>query len=327
MNGFKKILVFLTFICLASISWASSIPSQTQSWESWVYQLRQNAMERGVSPELFDRLFNGMQPGKTQLNLKKTQPEKRLTFLEYRQSRIDPYRIKMGKTKFQNNNHLFLAIGDNFEVDPCFVAAIWGVETSYGTYLGTFPVIHSLATLAYASDRYEFFYQELLLALQILNEGHVSIADFKGEWAGASGQGQFLPSSWYKFAVDYDNDGKKNIWSSLPDGLASIANYLKQNGWQAGEPWGVTVELPSNFSEELIGLDIQKPLSDWIELGVRPKPGAHLPEADLPASVIYPYGGPAFLVFNNFRVLLKYNNSSYYAASVAYLADQICNRG
>ncbi|OGT31359.1 MAG: lytic transglycosylase [Gammaproteobacteria bacterium RIFCSPHIGHO2_12_FULL_35_23] len=320
------IRLFILILCFFTSILYADIPSQTQSWTSWVADLREQALSEGVRPELFDQLFANMEPGKVQLNLKKTQPERRLTFLEYRKTRIDPYRIKIGQNKFQANNQLFTDLGDSYQVDPCFVAAIWGIETSYGNYLGSFSVIHSLATLAYGSDRYEFYRQELLDALQILNEGHVSIADFKGEWAGASGHGQFLPSSWFKYAVDYDNDGKKDIWKSLPDALASIANYLQQNGWQAGQPWGIAVNLPDNFDQGLIGLSIQKPISYWTQLGVEPQPGYQLPTQDLEASVIYPDGGPAFLVFNNFRVLLRYNNSTYYAASVAYLADQICRR-
>jgi len=161
-----------------------------------------------------------------------------------------------------------------------------------------------------------------LLALQILNEGHITPDKFKGEWAGASGQPQFLPSSWFKYAVDYDGDGHKDIWTSKPDALASIANYLKMNGWEEGQPWGVQVSAPADIPSRLIGVKTQRPVSFWLQHGVHVTEG-ELPRTDMMASLLEPDGGPDYLVFNNFRVILKYNNSVYYAASIAYLADEI----
>lgn len=198
------------------------------------------------------------------------------------------------------------------------------METSYGTYMGNFPVVKALATLAYDSNRKDFFRKELFIALHILNDGHVSLADFKGEWAGASGQPQFLPSSWVKYAVDYDGDGRKDIWRSKPDVFASIANYMKQNGWQTGEPWAIQVKLPHKFDMAMEGKNIVKPVSEWNAMGVRTEGGELLPFQNLQASIVQPLGGPTFLTFPNYKMILHYNNSIYYAGAIGYLADKIC---
>lgn len=314
----------ISTICLLLLSlnlWAA------QNWNEWVAQLRQEAISQGISLSVFDMAFADIhEPSKQIKHFAKSQPEHRLTFIKYRNSRIDPYRIAIGRKKFNQNQSVLENIGRDFGVDPCFVVAFWGIETSYGSYMGTFPVIRSLATLAYDSNRKDFFRHELLLALHILNDGHVTLSQFKGEWAGASGHPQFLPSSWYKYAVDYDGDGHKNIWTSIPDALASIANYMKINGWRAGEPWAYYVQLPLNFNKSLEGKNVVKTVAEWNRLGVRLKNGGALPYPELEASVIEPLGGPVFLAYPNYRMILRYNNSIYYAGAVGYLADQICHR-
>jgi membrane-bound lytic murein transglycosylase B len=204
--------------------------------------------------------------------------------------------------------------------------SFWGMETSYGNFMGSFPVVKSLATLAYDSNRQDFFRKQLFYSLHILNEGHVSLADYKGEWAGASGQPQFLPSSFIKYAVDYDGDGKKDIWNSKPDVFASIANYMKSHGWRDGEPWAIHVKLPADFDNDLEGKSTVKPVSEWNAMGVKTTDGKTLPYQNLTASVIKPYGGPVFLAFPNYKMILRYNNSIYYAGAIGYLADNICQR-
>jgi membrane-bound lytic murein transglycosylase B len=192
--------------------------------------------------------------------------------------------------------------------------------------MGNFPVIKSLATLAYDSKRQAFFRKELFLALHILNDGHVTLDRFKGEWAGASGQPQFLPSSWVKYAVDYDGDGRKDIWESKPDVFASIANYMKINGWKTGEQWAIYVKLPAGFDMKLEGKSTIKPVSEWNALGVRTTTGEPLPHQDWQASLVQPNGGPVFLAYPNYKMILRYNNSIYYAGAIGYLADKICQR-
>lgn len=298
-----------------------------QSWGSWVAQVRQEALAQGISESVFDTAFADIhEPSRQVKGLSHSQPEHRLTYSKYLSSRVDKNRIFVGRQQYKKNKVLLDEVGDHFGVDPCFITSFWGMETSYGSYMGNFPVIKSLATLAYDSSRRDFFRRELFLALHILNDGHVSLQRFKGEWAGASGQPQFLPSSWVKYAVDYDGDGRKDIWDSKADVFASIANYMKKNGWKTGEPWAIYVKLPAHFDASLEGKSIVKPVSEWNALGVRTMSGQPLPHQDLNASIVQPNGGPVFLAYPNYKMILRYNNSIYYAGAIGYLADKICER-
>lgn len=316
----------LILACLVSIL-PPLLFAASGNWNQWVAGVRQEALKQGISASLFDEAFADIhEPSKKIKGLSKSQPEHRLSYSKYLSTRVDPYRIAIGRREFKKNHVVLEDIGHRYGVDPCFIAAFWGMETSYGSYMGDFPVIKSLATLAYDSNRSDFFRKELFLALHILNDGHVSLANFKGEWAGASGQPQFLPSSWVKYAVDYDGDGRKDIWQSKPDTFASIANYMKQNGWQTGEPWAVYVKLPAQFDRALEGKTIIKPVSEWNALGVRTEKGQPLPNQQLQASIIQPVGGPVFLAYPNYKMILHYNNSVYYAGAIGYLADKICQR-
>lgn len=296
------------------------------SWEQWLAGLKQDALAEGIPSSFFDQTFAGIQPNQQVKHLSRTQPERRLTYMEYRNSRITAYRVSLGQQKYKKHQHLFSKIGDHYGVDPCYVAAIWGLETSYGHYMGNFPVIRSLATLAYRGERTDYFRKELLYALHILYEEHVQPSQFKGEWAGASGHPQFMPSSWHQYAEDFNGDGKKDIWNNYDDALASIANYLKQKGWESGEPVRLQVTVRHAIPEDEMSLKYQLPVSEWSARGVSTVSGGRLPYQHLEASLVEPYGGPNFLVFKNFRVLMRYNNSIYYAGSLAHLADRICRR-
>lgn len=205
--------------------------------------------------------------------------------------------------------------------------ALWGIETSYGRNTGGFDSVSALATLAYDGRRPAFFRRELIKALRILDEGHISAEDMRGSWAGAMGQNQFMPSSFERFAVDENGDGRTDIWKSLPDVFGSTANYLARSGWNAEERWGRRVVLPKGFSTKLIGWDTTKTLGQWAKLGVRfaDDPEAIRKFSDMEASIIAPDGlaGPAFLVYGNARVIMKWNKSTYFVTSVGLLADQI----
>jgi membrane-bound lytic murein transglycosylase B len=303
------------------------LAQQQQSWSNFVAGLRQEALAQGIPAELFDEAFADIhEPSRQIKGLSHSQPEHRLTYSKYLHSRVDNDRIAVGKQQYKKNKVLADEVASHFGVDPCFIMAFWGMETSYGSYMGNFPVIKALATLAYESPRHEFFRKEFFIALHIVKDGHVSLAHFKGEWAGASGQPQFLPSSWQKYAVDYDGDGRRDIWESKADVFASIANYMKKNGWQTGEPWAVLVKLPANFDKNLEGKSIVKPASEWNALGVRTERGEPLPYQNLQASIVVPNGGPVFLAYPNYKMILRYNNSIYYAGAIGYLADKICQR-
>lgn len=310
-------------IC-AMMLW-NQIAVADQNWNEWITRVREEAIQQGIPPALFDKAFAGIhEPSRQIKGFMHSQPEHRLTFAKYRSTRADNYRIAIGRKEYKKNKEMLDTIGQEYGVNPCFIVSFWGMETSYGTYMGNFPVIKALATLAYDSKRKDFFRKELFLALHILNDGHVNLEDFKGEWAGASGQPQFLPSSWVKYAVDYDGDGRKDIWKSKPDVFASIANYMKKNGWQTGEPWAIQVKLPAKFDMTQEGKTIVKPVSEWNTLGVRTETGQPLPYQNLQASIVQPLGGPTFLAFPNYKMILRYNNSIYYAGAIGYMADKIC---
>lgn len=322
----KKIILKFSLLSALSLLSLSSF-ANTAEWNRWVDGVRTEAVEQGIDPGVVQHAFSTLrEPSRRVRNLSRSQPEHRLTFKKYRNTRADNYRIVMGRKYYKQSKPLIDKIAKEYGVDPCFIVSFWGMETSYGTFMGSFPVIKSLATLAYNSERKDFFRKQLLLALHIVNDGHVSLADYKGEWAGASGQPQFLPSSFVNFAVDYDGDGRKDIWKSKPDVFASIANYMKKNGWETNEPWAIKVQLPENFNMKMEGKRIVKPVREWNAMGVRTASGATLPYQNLEASIIKPYGGPVFLAFNNYKMILRYNNSIYYAGAIGYMADKICQR-
>lgn len=317
----------LALSSMIAITATSQAYANTQNWNHWVADVRQEALSQGISPIIFDEAFSTIhEPSRQIKSLSRSQPEHRLTYEKYRSSRVDNYRITVGRRAYKKNGALVDKIANEYGVDPCFIMSFWGMETSYGSYMGNFPVIKSLATLAYDSNRKDFFRKQLFYALHIVNDGHVTLSHFKGEWAGASGQPQFLPSSWMEYAQDYDGDGRKDIWDSKPDVFASIANYMKKNGWQTGEPWAVYVTLPKNFDDKLEGKKVVKKVSEWSAMGIKTDNGKPLPYQNLEASIIQPYGGPVFLAYPNYKMILRYNNSIYYAGAIGYLADKICNR-
>ena len=274
----------LTIIMILMVSLTTLSVTAAPSWSEWRKALRSEALEQGVRPSVFDMAFRGIQPVKRVVNLDRNQPEDRLTFIKYRSTRIDAFRIRLGVSQYKKYRQQLEKIGKAYGVDPCIITALWGIESSYGHFKGSFPVISSLATLAYDGRRSDFFRSELLFALHILNGEHISLQEFKGEWAGASGHSQFLPSSWHRFAVDYDGDGKKDIWNNLGDVFASIANYLKGHGWESNQTWGLEVNIPKNLdrtllkSEKTYKSEKILPLSEWIAKGVTPKPGFHFPK-------------------------------------------------
>lgn len=294
------------------------------SWTDFVAGLRTEAIANGIRPDVFDTAFQGIKaPHKEVLKFDRTQPEKRITYIQYRNSRASQDRIVIGRQEIKKNRELLDRIAAHYHVDPCFIASLWGLETSYGRYMGKFSVIQSLATLAYDERRGPIFRRELFYALEMLNNGDVSAKDLKGEWAGATGQPQFLPSTWHNYAVDFDGDGHKDIWKSKGDIFASIANYLSHLGWQANQPWTTEVSLPANFDRALLTTKIVKTVAQWEQLGVHFTQRESM-NPQLAASVIEPDGSQAWMVFNNFRVIMKWNRSSYYAGTVGYMAQRIC---
>lgn len=305
----------------------SEPPPPTQAFLDWLADLRAEAAGRGISRETLAESLDGIAPIPRVIELDRNQPEFTLTFRQYIGRVAPASRIKRGRRLLAKNWTLLRSISADYGVPPQMIVALWGIESDFGRLTGGFQVIPALATLAYDGRRGEFFRRELLDALRIVNEGHISASKMAGSWAGAMGQCQFIPSSFINFAVDRDGDGRKNIWTNRPDILASAANLLAGGGWKAGWIWGRPVKLPKSFNLAVEGLDTRKPLSQWQALGVRRMDGRNLPKANVKASLILPDGPhSAFLVYDNYRAILKWNRSHYFALTAGYLADRIAGK-
>lgn len=306
-----------------------SLPAyaQNQSFDNWLANFKNHARSRGISDATLQSAFASVKPSQRVIELDQKQPEKK-GFDEYQRNVLTQQRINEGRRLLQENRSLLQQIQSNYCVQSQYVVALWGMETSYGKNTGGFDIITALATLAWEGRRREYFSGELLTALRILQNGHIDREDFKGSWAGAMGNVQFMPTSWEKFAVDYNGDGRKDIWTTKSDALASGANYLSKSDWVCGQKWGREVRLPAHFNSTLIGKNIRKPLSEWSRLGVRTSSGAPLPDdGSVNAFIVVPQGanGKAYLGYQNLANIMKWNNSSYFAISVGQLADAIAS--
>jgi membrane-bound lytic murein transglycosylase B len=296
----------------------------------WRDALRVEALADGISPATFDAAFDGVAPIPRIIELDRYQPERTKTFAEYRKGSVSDTRVARGRQMLAENRALLEKIGRQFGVQPRFIVALWGLETNFGTITGGFPVIAALATLAYDDRRPEFFRRELLLALRILEEGHIRPSEMKGSWAGAMGQAQFMPSSFMRYARDQDGDGHKDIWGTRADVFASAANYLSTVGWRDDLTWGREVRLPDGFDMALAsasarGQFVKKPLGEWQALGVRRADGTELPGRDVAGAIVLPDGpgGEAYLVYENYHALLDWNRSLFFATSIGLLSDRI----
>jgi membrane-bound lytic murein transglycosylase B len=264
------------------------------------------------------------------IELDRRQPEFTLTFAQYMKRVVTDRRVAKGRERLRQHRDLLNEVAQKYGVQPRFIVALWGIETDFGRITGGFPVLSALATLAHDGRRSAFFRKELLLALKIVDGGHIRAADMKGSWAGAMGQNQFMPSSFHAFAVDHDGDGRKDIWTNLPDVFASIANYLSGSGWRVDQTWGRAVSLPAGMTRGEIGRKKRQLISAWQARGVRRTDGSDLPTRDLMAAIVAPQRGalaPAFLVYNNYNVILKWNRSDYFATAVGRLADRLAAGG
>ncbi len=262
-------------------------------------------------PEVLDRQMN--------------QKEVLWSIHDYLEITVSDERVRKGRKALRKHRQLMGEIEEAFKVSADAVLAIWGLETGFGANRGSFPVLSALATLSYAGERRAFFETELIAALKIVQSRQIKPENMLGSWAGAMGHGQFMPSSYLKYAVDFDGDGKRDIWSDDPtDALASIANYLREHGWRSGQPCGVEVALPEGFDLSLTGRDQVRAVADWDQMGVR-SPNGLSPVDYGPAAILLPAGadGPAYLAHHNFDVFLSYNNSVPYALSVGCLAHRI----
>ncbi len=322
---FRSTLLIVLLLCTPVHALPPEPPARYPDFQAWLVGLRMEALARGITQQTLATALDGLQPIEVVIERDRRQPEFVRTFLDYLGRAVTPERVELGSKLLQQHRDALERISTQYGVPPNVLVAFWGLETNFGKYMGRYPVIGVLATLAYDDRRSAFFRAELLDALAILQEGHIALDQMLGSWAGAMGQVQFMPSTFRRHAVDGDGDGRKDIWNSLPDAFASAANFLNRLGWQAAQPWGQEVLLPKGFDLRLAGAGARKSLDDWVALGVRRADGRDLPGGAIDAALLLPQGhqGPAFLVYRNFGVILGWNRSNNYALAVGHLADRM----
>jgi membrane-bound lytic murein transglycosylase B len=299
-------------------------------FEAFIQTLWPRVQAAGVSRSLFDAAFAGItEPDPAVLKLAQTQPEFTSTTSAYLAKAVTPIRIDTGKQMRDQESALLSAIEKRYGVDRHILLGIWGMESNFGKDEGSMSVMRSLATLMYAGRKKDYAREQMIAAFKILKNGSRKPSNFTGSWAAAMGHTQFIPTSYLSYAVDWTGDGKKDIWGSKEDALASTANYLAKAGWKADRPWGWEVSLPAKFNKALIGRTKWRSVSEWMKLGITPASGGkfNAPQAD--AFVMIPQGidGPAFLVTKNFLAIMDYNLSHSYALAVGHLGDRIRGSG
>ena len=293
-------------------------------FDSFLEGVRAEARARGLKEATITSALSDVRPVTRVIELDRRQPEFTLTFDRYMSRVVSPARVEKGRARLAEHAALLRRVAAKFRVQPRFIVALWGIETDFGRLRGSFPVIASLATLAHDGRRSAYFRKELFNALTIIDQGHITAREMIGSWAGAMGQNQFMPSSFLRFAVDHDGDGRRNIWTSREDVFASTANYLARSGWRDDQTWGRRVRLPAKLDTALLGLKTRKGLVEWQKLGVRRHDGGDLPRRNLRSSIIrHGETGPAYVVYDNYRTILKWNRAHFFATAVGSLADRI----
>ncbi len=287
--------------------------------------LRSQAATAGVSADAFDRYTQGLAPDMSVLGLLDAQPEFTTPIWDYLAALVDEQRVTDGLAMLQTHDATLAVVAPQYGVDPQTVVAVWGVESDYGKTFGKRPLLVSLGTLSCFGRRQAFFRGEFFATLKLLQSGDLQPEGLNGSWAGAFGHTQFMPTTYQRIAVDGDGDGRRDLVASIPDALASTANYLKKAGWRTGEPWGYEVRLPAGFDTALAGRKKKRPLNDWIARGLTRVDGTPLSAAAESAGVLLPAGaqGPAFLVFRNFDAIYSYNAAESYALAIATLSDRL----
>ncbi|SHL49978.1 membrane-bound lytic murein transglycosylase B [Roseovarius marisflavi] len=299
--------------------------SANKAFDRWISGFRGRAAQQGIRTAVFDRAFRGVQYNTSVIQKDRNQSEFKSQIWDYLDSAASPVRVKNGQAALRKHRRTLTRIEQKYGVEKEVVAAVWGLESTYGERLGNIPLIEALATLSFDGRRGKFFESQLIAALKILQAGDVSPADMKGSWAGAMGHTQFIPTSYLAYAVDFTGDGKRDIWSDDPsDALASTAAYLKRFGWTKGQPWGVEVRLPRGFNHSAASRRNMKSPAQWAAQGVVGLDGKPVPNYGK-ASILLPAGaqGAAFMIFNNFAVIERYNKADAYVIGVGHLSDRL----
>jgi len=311
------------------------LPTPTQTFEEFLAGVRADALKAGIRKETLDAALAGLEPNPVVIARDRAQPEATQSLDDYLAARLTPTRIQTAVAMRQTHAALLDQIEKTYGLPPSMMVAFWGLESNFGAFVGTYQTISSLATLAYDGRR-TIFRNELIAALKIVDAGPITAADLKGSWAGAMGQPQFMPSSYLTNAIDFDADGRADIWASLPDVFASMGNYLKKSGWQAGDSWGREVKISRDVLADvekavpmrttgcraLKEMTVARPMADWAALGVKDTDGSDLPKTTSPASLVRGVTR-YFLVHRNYEAIIAYNCSNAYAVSVGLLADKI----
>lgn len=336
-----RLILLVVFPIIGSLLWfpAASPNAAAQEeaplFSDWLSGVRTEALARSIRQEVVDQALGNLEePDTAVIERDRAQPETLLSLEAYISRRVRPATVKRGRQMLQRHRALLRRVASTYGVPAPVIVAVWGLESNFGRLDGEEPTVAALATLAWDPRRGNFFREELFNALNILNRGDIELAQMRGSWAGAMGQLQFMPSSYLEYAVDFDGDGRRDIWNSPADIFASIANYLKGHGWVSGQSWGRAVILPRSKAIDVARRDgacqatremtIALPLREWQRLGVRLPNGRPLPKTDLTAFLVSG-SRRSFLVYDNYDALLAYNCAHAYALSVALLADRIAN--
>ena len=303
-----------------------SLPARADMvFNDCVAGLEAQARAQGVSSDSYRTHTRDLLPDMSVLELLDAQPEFTTPLWDYLAALVDEQRVTDGQAMLANHGSLLAQVAERYGVEAETVVAVWGVESDYGRIFGKRPLLSSLATLSCFGRRQAFFRGEFIATLKLLQAGDIRAGGLTGSWAGAFGHTQFMPTTYARIAVDFDGDGRRDLVGSIPDALGSTANYLKQAGWQVGEPWGYEVKLPPGFDASLAGRTRRRPLSDWVARGVTRVDGTPIIGSDAPSAVLLPTGvaGPAFLVFRNYDAIYAYNASESYALAIALLSDRL----
>ncbi len=325
----RTLIFALSLLAVPAVIGLPHRAEAAQTFAQWIERFWSTARAVGIKRETYDLAFKGMTPDPKVIEAANFQPEYKKPIGEYVDRVVSDKRVTGGKQKLEENKALLDILEKRYGVDRTIIVAIWGVESNYGTQPGDMNVIRSLATLAYYNTKASFARQQLITALKIFQRGDISVEAMNGSWAGAMGHTQFIPTTYQAYAVDYDGDGRRNIWSDVPDALASTASYLKHSNWQAGQTWGYEVTLPKGLNPKKYSERTLKSLGEWQKLGIRRVNGEAFPRPGDKAGLYAPAGtaGPVFLVLNNFRSILRYNNATSYALGVGHLSDRLKGYG
>lgn len=318
-----RVISLFLLLVFSTISTCSA--QDAEKFDGYVHALKNEAVSKGFNADFLEDVFDDITFRPSVVRSDKNQPEKKITLDNYLSTRVPDWKVKQAVAHFNENKALLTEIGKKYGVQPRFIVALWGNESNFGRIQGSHSVLSALASLAFEGRREALFKKNFFAALTILSEGHTTVDKLKGSWAGAMGQSQFMPVSFLTYAVDYDGDGKKDIWNNTADVFASIANYLSSEGWDKNGTWGRQVLLTSPITNYGLAKEAYKPLPYWHDNGVTRYNGAPLPKANISASLIMPDGeeGRIYLVYNNFHTLMKWNRSQYFGVSVGYLSERI----